>query len=171
MVTSMANDLLGKPSVLAIFAVISLVLGPLAHAVSRRRGWRTGFAVTAAVGLALAIAVTQGRHPVELTGLNFTECTLTSSGSGPSETLLNLIMLMPTAFFAVLATRRMLGPTLLCLATSGLTELTQAVFNTGGCTGQDVLTNSTGAALAACAGWLLLNLARRKRIRPSPPAT
>lgn len=162
MVFTTTASLLGKPSVLVIFAAASVLLGSAARLLAPHRGWCTTPAVLAAVGLALAVAVTQGRQPFEITAVGFAQCTLTSSSSDSSEVLLNLVMLMPAAFLAVQATRRPLGPVLLCVGASGLAELTQALFNTGGCSGQDLVINSAGVLVAAFTSWALLALTRRR---------
>lgn len=156
MLTSIMESVLGQLSVLVIFAVGALLLGLAASGIATRRGWRRFPAVLAGVSLALALAVTQGRRPFEFGALEFSRCSLFSSTAGISETLLNVGMLMPLGFFAAYATRRALGPILLCLATSVLTETAQAAFATGVCVGQDVAANVLGGAVAACVGFALV---------------
>lgn len=153
----------GKPSVLVIFVVGATLLGSAAAWVATLRGWHRISAVLAGVSLALALAVTQGRQPFEFGGLDFSRCSLSSSDSGLSETLLNVGMLMPLGFFAACATRRVLLPVLFCVTTSVLVEEAQAIFDTGSCVAQDAAANTLGGAVGACVGWVILRYRRRTK--------
>lgn len=152
---SVAEGVLGQRSVLLVFAVGAVLLGPVAWLLAVRHGWNRVPAVIAGVSLALAVSVTQGRQPYQFGGLNFSACALTSGGAGLSEAALNFAMLMPLGLFAVLATHRLLGTALFCAATSVVFEAAQGLFDTGACVGQDALSNSMGGACAAVVGGLM----------------
>lgn len=162
MLGTITESMLGNPSVLVVFAASALLFGLTAFATAVRRGWRRLPAVLAGAGLALALAVTQGRQPFEFGGIDLSPCSPTSSGSSFSETLLNTGMLMPFGLFAAYATGRALGPALCCLAASLLTEAAQATFDTGACVGQDILANTLGGSLAAAAGFALHRFRTRR---------
>ncbi|WP_182542924.1 VanZ family protein [Halosaccharopolyspora lacisalsi] len=151
----MAGVVLGQRSVLVIFAVGAVLLGSAAWLLAVRRGWARAPAVLAGVSLALAVAVTQGRQPFQFGGLNFSACSLTSGGAGISEAGLNFAMLMPLGLFAAVATGRIVGPALVCVAVSVVFEVAQGMFDTGFCVGQDALINSVGGACAALVGGLV----------------
>lgn len=160
---SVAGGVLGQRSVLVIFAVSAVLLGSAAGWLALRRGWARVPAVLAGVGLALAVSVTQGRQPFQFGGLNFSACALTSGGAGLSETALNVAMLMPLGLFAAVATARVVGPALWCVAASVVFEVAQGMFDTGSCVGQDALSNSVGGACAAVIGGLAARRHPRRR--------
>jgi len=77
--------------------------------------------------------------------------------------VLNLLMLMPFAFFGTLATRR---PITLMVASAFLSagiELTQAWTGLGVCQKQDFLNNAFGAIIAAAVAWPLLSVLGHNR--------
>lgn len=160
---SVAGAVLGQRSVLVIFAVGAVLLGSASWLVAHRRGWGRVPAVLAGVSLALALSVTQGRQPFQFVELNFSACALTSGAAGLNEAALNVAMLMPLGLFAALATGRIVGAVLFCVATSVVFEVAQGMFDTGSCVGQDVLSNSIGGACAAVVGGVV---ARRWLQRP-----
>lgn len=166
MLVSVAEGVLGQRSVLAVFGMAATVLGAVGWLAAVHRGWARLPAVLAGISLALAVAATQGRRPFQLAGPDFSECALFSF-SGSAELALNIGMLMPLGLFAAVATGRVVGSAVLCAATSVALEAAQAVFGTGSCVGQDVLSNSVGGAGAAVLGGLIV---RRFRFRISAAA-
>lgn len=152
--TSVAGSVVGQGSVLMIFAVGAGLLGPAAWWLAALRGWSRVPAMLAGISLALAVSVTQGRQPFEFGALNFSGCSLTSTGAGLSEAGLNLAMLVPLGLFGAVATGRIVAPALFCVVTSAVFEAAQGMFDTGSCVGQDALSNSIGGACAAGIGGL-----------------
>lgn len=171
--SSLAETVLGQRNVLVVFGVGAVLLGSLAYVLANWRGWSRLPAVLAGVSAALAVAVTQGRHPFQLAGLDFSQCYLASAEAGFSESLLNVAMLVPLGASAAVATNRIFGAALLCVAVSVVLESAQGLFDTGFCVGQDVVTNTAGGACGAVVGGLVARKrCRRDRqpVRPVPSA-
>jgi VanZ like family. len=61
-----------------------------------------------------------------------------------SEHLLNLVLFMPFAFFAVLAVRRIWPVLVVVIAVSGLVEALQSATGRGTCESGDVFRNALG---------------------------
>jgi hypothetical protein len=172
--------LTSRPDVTAALLLGGLVLGALALLAAQLFRWGRLASVLAGVSLALALSVTLVRPfwgGVRL-GDPLLVCVPGVFSVAGSGAMLNFVMLMPLAFFGVLATKRPLLVALGCASVSAGIEISQAVFELGVCDGQDFLNNSVGAALGALAGWLvLLALGRNRRqlrreaapVGPPPP--
>lgn len=166
-----AELVLGQPEAVTTLVAGSLVLGAVGFAVARWRRWPAIPAVPAGCGLALAVAVALAR-----TGGTFTLVTLDPVGrcvgngfslAGSWERL-NLLMLVPFAFFATLACRRPLPVIAVSGLVSGWVELVQAATAIGVCEAQDFCDNTIGALVAAVVAWPATGLVSRLR-RPVPP--
>lgn len=150
-IISQLTELLDNSFVLLGFALGVLVLGGGAYFVSPHLGWRRTPALLAGLGAALALAVTlsKGAPGTGHAGTEFCSVSGISQYTlfGSSE-LLNMLMLGPFAFCAVLATRRALIVLATSILLSVVIELTQAVAGLGVCTSGDLFHNSLGAAVA-----------------------
>ncbi|WP_081916113.1 VanZ family protein [Saccharothrix sp. NRRL B-16314] len=156
-----AELVLGQPEAVATLVAGSLVLGAVGFAVARWRRWPAIPAVLAGCGLALALAVTLAR-----TGGTFTLVTVDPVGrcvgngfslAGSWERL-NLLVLVPFAFFATVACRRPLPVFAVSALVSGGVELVQAATAIGVCEAQDFCNNTIGALVAAVVAWLFVGL-------------
>jgi hypothetical protein len=127
-------------------------------------------AVLAGCSLALALAVTVVR-PIGLFppgGLDpliiLRECAAGSLSLARTYEKLNVVMLMPFAFFATLATCR---PAIIagsCLVISGSVEFVQGATGGGTCQARDLVHNAAGSVLGVLlAAVALLLWARRSR--------
>jgi hypothetical protein len=136
--------------------VIALVLGPLCALASHRLDRsRLQALVAALAGCALAPVISLtllrgGGLPGQLVRLR--GCALTDPAPLSGDGLVNLLLLAPAAFLAVLAIGRPLlvatGALLLSLAI----ETLQAVLAVGVCDSSDALLNTLGALAAALVG-------------------
>ncbi|WP_447005366.1 VanZ family protein [Saccharothrix isguenensis] len=157
-----AEAVLGQPVAVVTLVAGSLVLGAAGFAVARWRRWPAIPAVLAGCGLALALAVTLAR-----TGGSFTLVTTDPVGrcvgnvgfslAGSWERL-NVVMLVPFAFFATVACRRPFAVLSVSGLVSGAVELTQAATGIGVCEAQDFSNNTIGALVAALVAWLVAAL-------------
>lgn len=167
-----AKILFEDPSVRAGFVVGCLVLAPLSGWAARRRSWSGGRALAAGlagVGLSGMFAVTLARwiefHP----DFRWRGCT---TGSGltvtDGEALLNVLVLMPAAFFAMLAVQRFLVVAVAATLVTVAVETVQSLASLGTCQTSDVVRNSGGALVAAAVAACLLGLASvGRRLRPA----
>ncbi|MGH3883892.1 MAG: VanZ family protein [Pseudonocardiaceae bacterium] len=156
------------PEVPAAFAAGTLLFSGAAWWLAPRWGWAQLPAVFAGCGLALALAVTVVR-PTEIfsaAGLNplviLRECGVGSLSLARTYEKLNVVMLMPFAFFGTLATRR---PTIIaasCLLISLSVEVMQGATGGGTCQAFDVVHNSVGGALGVLLGASALWLSARR---------
>ncbi len=147
------------PSVLVTLIAGCLVLVPLFAVLARRAGWspwRIVAAAAAGVGLAGALALTWGRWFV-VGDLSWRGCeTGTALTVHNAEAVLNWLVLMPAAFFAMLAWQRLRLVLLVCLGVPVLIELVQSVAALGVCQAADVVRNGGGAVAAAVFAGILL---------------
>ncbi|MGH3778117.1 MAG: VanZ family protein [Pseudonocardiaceae bacterium] len=157
------------PEVPAAFAAGTLLLSGAAWWLAPRWGWAQLPAVFAGCGLALALAVTVVR-PTEIfaaAGPNplviLRECGVGSLSLARTYEKLNVVMLVPFAFFGTLATRRPAAIAVSCLLISGSVELLQGATGGGTCQAFDVVHNSAGGALGVLLAVVALRLARRSR--------
>lgn len=164
----LTRTILGQPGVLAAFLACCVLFGAGVWLLAGVLGWRRLPATCAAVGLALAVAVTLARHGGHLPepGTDpITLCIRDRFSLHGGLQVLNFLMLTPFAFFATLATHRpisvMVGSALL----SGAIEVTQAWTGLGVCQKQDFLNNTIGAVIAAGAAWLLIAMFTGDRAR------
>jgi VanZ family protein len=154
----MTRVILDQPGVLAAFLLFCALSGVGTWLVAGNLGWRRLPATLAAVGLSLAVAVTlvrpgghlpdAGANPVSL-------CLHDHFSLHGGLQVLNVLMLVPFAFFGTLATRRPITVAVVSVVLSAGIELTQAWTGLGVCQKQDWLNNSVGAVLAVSAAWLL----------------
>ncbi|GAA1337785.1 VanZ family protein [Saccharothrix algeriensis] len=172
-----AELVLSRPAVVAAVFLGCVVFGTSALAVARWRGWRPAPSVLAGCGLALALAVTLARPGVldvaVLTADPVGTCLDNDFSLTGSLERLNLVMLVPFAFFATLATRRPLVVALLSAGFSGAVEVVQSATGVGVCEAQDFYNNTVGAVAGVLAGWLVAVVAggsRGDRGRGGPTA-
>ncbi|MGH4001264.1 MAG: VanZ family protein [Pseudonocardiaceae bacterium] len=157
------------PEVPAAFAAGSVLLGGAAWWLAPRWGWAKVPAVLAGCSLALALAVTLVR-PIGLFppgGLNpliiMRECVVGSLSLARTYEQLNVVMLMPFAFFATLATRHPAIIAGACLLISGALELVQGVTGGGSCQGRDLVHNTVGSVLGVLLAAMVLWMVGRSR--------
>lgn len=175
-----AELVLSQPEAVAALFAGSVLLGAVGFVVARRRGWAALPAVLAGCGLALAVAVTLAR-PGGSFSVATTDpigmCVANEFSMAGSLARLNLLMLVPFAFFGTLATRRPFAVLGVAAAFSGAVEFVQALTAIGVCEAQDFLNNTVGAFFAVLVAWLLTVAAGSPRAaragRPSrgPAAT
>jgi hypothetical protein len=160
----LTRTIMGQPGVLTAFVLFSALFGLGMWLLAQVLGWRRLPATLAAVGLALAVAVTlarsgghlpePGTNPVAL-------CIRDRFSLQGGLQMLNFVMLMPFAFFATLATRKPVWMMAASALISGGIEITQAWTGLGVCQKQDFLNNTIGAVVAAGLAWVVLTLASR----------
>ncbi len=158
------------PEVPAAFAAGSVLLGGAVWWLAPRWGWAQVPAVLAGCSLALVLAATVVR-PIGLfppSGLNpliiMRDCVVGSLSLARTYEQLNVVMLMPFAFFATLATRRPAIIVGACLLISGSLEFIQGATGGGSCQGRDLVHNTVGSVLGVLLAAMVLRLlARRSR--------
>ncbi|MEU7531329.1 VanZ family protein [Saccharothrix sp. NPDC042600] len=154
-----AELVLSQPEVIAGLFVGCLGIGTAALFLARRLGWRPVPAALAGCGLALALAVTLGRPGVLDAGVLTTDpigwCVANEFSLTGSLQRLNLLMLVPFAFFATIATGRPVVVLALSAGLSGTVELVQATTGLGVCEAQDFANNTVGATFAVLVAWLI----------------
>src|SRR5439155_12945664 len=128
----------------------ALLLGALGLLIGRARHWRPVCAGLAGVGLGGALSVTllARDSSSDQTG-GWAGCIHNEFSLHGSYARLNFVMLMPFAFFAVLACRRFLPVAALCLALGVGIEVVQGITGAGVCEMQDMANNALGGVLAA----------------------
>lgn len=164
----LTRTIMGQPGVLAAFVLFCALFGVGMWLVADTFGWRRLPAVLSAVGLSLAIAVTlvrSGGHWPDPTLNPVTLCLRDQFSLSGGLQVLNFAMLMPFAFFGVLATGRPLLVLLASATVSAGIEITQAWTGLGICQKQDFLNNTIGAAVAVGVAWLVLRIALDRRPR------
>jgi hypothetical protein len=171
----LTRTILDQPGVLAAFILLCGLFGVGTWLVARSLGWHRLYAMLAAGGLALAIAVTlirPGGHLPNPAADPVAMCLRDHFSLHGGLALLNVLMLTPFAFFGTLATRRPITMTVMSALLSAGIELTQAWTGLGVCQKQDFLNNTVGALAAASAAWLLLVVLGRNRAAEhhQPPA-
>jgi hypothetical protein len=157
------------PEIPAAFAAASLLLSGAAWWLAPRWGWAQVPAALAGCGLALALAVTLVRPvgPFSPSGLNpliiLHECGIGSLSLARTYEKLNVVMLLPFAFFATLATRRPAIIAAACLLISGLVEFMQGATGGGTCQARDLMHNTVGSVLGVGLAAVVLRLWVRSR--------
>lgn len=155
----LTRSIMGQPGVLAAFLLCCALFGTGVWLISGTLGWRRLPATLAAVGFALAVAVTlarSGGHLPDPATDPLTLCLRDSFSLRGGLEVLNFLMLTPFAFFATLATRRPVVIMAVSALVSGGIEITQAWTGLGVCQKQDWLNNTVGAVVAAGLAWLLV---------------
>jgi VanZ family protein len=155
----LTRSILGQPGVLAAFVLCCALFGAGVWLLSGTLRWRRLPATLAAVGLALAVAVTlarSGGHLPDPHADPLSLCLRDSFSLHGGLEVLNFLMLTPFAFFATIATRRPVVIMAVSALLSGGIEITQAWTGLGVCQKQDWLNNTVGAVIAAGAAWLLI---------------
>ncbi|MGH3934689.1 MAG: VanZ family protein [Pseudonocardiaceae bacterium] len=159
------------PEVPAAFAAASVLLGGAAWWLAPRWGWAQVPAVLAGCSLALVLAATVVR-PIGLfapSGLNpliiMRDCVFGSLSLARVYEQLNVLMLMPFAFFATLATRRPIIIASVCLLISGSLEVVQGATGGGSCQGRDLVHNTAGSVLGVLLAAVALRLWARRSHR------
>lgn len=163
---NLTRTILNQPGVLAAFVLLCGLFGVGTWLVARSLGWHRGYALLAAGGLALAIAVTlvrPGGHAPDPGTNPVAMCLSDHFSLHGGLQVLNILMLMPFAFFGTLTTRRPITMMVASGLLSAGIELTQAWTGLGVCQKQDFLNNTFGAVVAATLAWLLLVAIRRNR--------
>lgn len=164
----LTRSIMGQPGVLAAFLLCCALFGTGVWLISGTLGWRRVPATLAAVGLALAVAVTLARSGGHLPDPGtdpLTLCLRDSFSLHGGLQVLNILMLAPFAFFATLATRRPVVVMVVSAVVSGGIEIAQAWTGLGVCQKQDFLNNTVGAVVAAGAAWLLITMLAGERER------
>lgn len=165
-----AELVLSQPEAVAALFGGSVLLGAVGFVVARWRGWAALPAVLAGCGLALALAVTLARPGGSLS-LATTDpigmCVGNEFSLTGSLARLNLLMLVPFAFFATLATRRPFAVLGASAAFSASVEFVQALTAIGVCEAQDFFNNTVGAFGAVVVAWLLTAAAGSPRATPT----
>jgi hypothetical protein len=160
--------LLERRSVQAGYLVSAVVLVTASLVAARVARWpagRTAVGVAAALSLALFPALTLARRGVDLR--RRPTCDLSwSLAPSNAEQVLNLVLLLPAAFFAAWALQRFWVVALAALALSLGAEAAQAALDIGACQGGDVARNVAGAWAGAVAG-VLVALSPAGRARPA----
>jgi hypothetical protein len=159
------TTLLGRRSVQAGYLVSAVVLVAAALVAARRARWparRTWVGVAAALSLALFPALTLARPGVDLR--RHPTCDLTwSLEPTNAEQVLNLVLLVPAAFFAAWALRRFWVVVLAAAALSLGAEAVQAAIGIGACQAGDLVRNVAGAVVGAAGGVVVGRLLERRR--------
>jgi hypothetical protein len=163
------------PSVL-----LALVLVPLAWTLARGLGGVGAAAGLAAMSLIGIADVTVLRPGLASSHADWsrvaTACVVTDPSWMSAETLLNIALFVPLAFFAVAAFGRSraaaAGAAAVVLAAGALSagiEATQAAYGIGACDSSDVVHNVIGAAIGAVLALLVLGRpASGPRWQPTP---
>ncbi|MGH3870210.1 MAG: VanZ family protein [Pseudonocardiaceae bacterium] len=161
------------PELPLAFAAGSLLLGGTGWWVAPRWGWAQAPTALAGCSLALVLAATLVR-PIGMFppgGLNpvavVRECVVGSLSLARTYEKLNVLLLMPFAFFATLATRRPVIVAACCLLATGAVELLQGATGSGACQLRDVLHNIGGGVI----GVLLAVMTLRFLLRRPPGIT
>lgn len=155
----LTRTIMAQPGVLAVFLLCCVLFGVGVWLLSGTLRWRRLPATLAAVGLALAVAVTlvrSGGHLPDAASNPVTLCLRDPFSLHGGLELLNFLMLMPFAFFGTMATRRPISTIAVSAVVSGGIELAQAWTGLGICQQQDFVNNTVGAIVAAGVAWVLL---------------
>lgn len=162
------NIVLHHLEVPATFIPGSLLLGGVAWWLAPRRGWARLPAALAGCGLALVLAVTVARPIGQFAagGLNplttLQQCMVGSLSVAQVYEQLNVLMLMPFAFFGALAARRPRLIATSCVLLTGFVELVQSATGGGQCQVRDLVHNSAGGVLGVLLAIVTLRLLARR---------
>ena len=152
---------LSNPLIAAGVLVGTVVLGAAGLLAARRWGWRPVPSVLAGISLGVVLGVTMSRTRPDWMHVYAVEgpfCHLTGFSMVGGSELMNVLLFMPLAFFAVLATRRPLPVAVAAVGLSVLIELVQSWTERGVCETRDLLNNSVGAVVAVGVAALLRSL-------------
>jgi hypothetical protein len=171
---NLINIFLHHLEVPASFIPGSLLLGGMAWWWAPRQGWDRKFAVLAGCGLALALALTVvrpfGQFPAG--GLSplatLRVCTVGSISLVHLYEELNVIMLVPFAIFAALATRRPLLVAVSSMLISAFIEYVQGATGGGECQVRDIVHNTLGGVLGVLVAVFVLRLRARQSGEVTP---
>lgn len=167
----LAVILLQLPTVQLAWGVGSLVFGTGFGWAARRRGWppaRRWAAVAAGVSLAGVLALTWARWMVWHPDLRWRGCVAGSGlASADAEAVLNWMLLVPLAFFGMLALRRVSAVVTACVVIPLVIETGQSLGGLGTCQTADLVRNGAGGLAAAAVAALLLASARRRQTTDS----
>jgi hypothetical protein len=158
-VGALARIELDQSRVLLALVVGGIALGGAGMLLARRWRWspaRVGSAGLAGAFLALVPATTLADRGRPWLGGHRSCLIDTSFSIATPEAALNAALFAPAAFFAVLATRRVVPVVLAVLACSAATEYTQRLTGLGVCESADVARNLMGGAIGALAGLAVL---------------
>ncbi|EWC58082.1 hypothetical protein UO65_6638 [Actinokineospora spheciospongiae] len=150
--------LLDRPLVAVGLVAGCVLLGAGALLGARRYGWRPVPALLAGLGAALVLAVTLSRNRPDFASMpgvvSYGEpfCILDGVSLTGGYELLNVLLFMPFAFFAVIATHRPLSVSVVSVVSSAGIELAQTLTGQGVCETQDFLHNAIGIVAAAVLG-------------------
>jgi hypothetical protein len=154
-----------SPRVLLAAGALAFVLGLTAWLLAPRFGWDRTWSVVAAVLLASPLAFAILR--LGLTGFTTANWPIwTSCRRNPGlsvrtgQDVLNVVMLMPFAFAATLATRRWWLAIGLAVVASLVIEIAQSLLGSGICEVGDLSRNTAGALLGVAVGWVVLRMTR-----------
>ncbi|WP_168200593.1 VanZ family protein [Allokutzneria sp. NRRL B-24872] len=143
----------GNPKVAFAALVGCLVLGVAGMALGWLLGWRkiASALSLASLGGVLAATLVRGgnRYGADSLGEAWAMCRHNDFSLTGSWARLNFVMLMPFAFFGVLAVRRFLPVALACVGIAVGIELFQGLTGLGACETQDMINNALGGVLAA----------------------
>lgn len=160
-----ARALFRDRSVQVSLLVAAAVLVPLSGVLAARLGWARSRVLAAGLaggGLAGMLALTWGRWVLYDPDLRWRGCLFGSPlGAADGEALLNWLLMMPAAFFAMLALRRFAVVAALALALPVAVELVQSWVALGTCQTVDVVRNTGGGLVAAALASGVLALAGR----------
>ncbi|MDQ1644520.1 MAG: hypothetical protein QOJ50_704 [Cryptosporangiaceae bacterium] len=166
-ILSHASQMILDPRMLAVLVPVAIVVAGAGGVLAWWLRWRILPSVLSGAGLALALAVTLGaREPGsrgsagQLSCLNdgFVSLGIVGSGSGQfldTYLVLNLLLLVPFAFFGTVATRRPIAVLAASVAVTAGIEGFQSISGLGVCETQDFANNAFGALLAVVAGALV----------------
>jgi VanZ family protein len=158
--------------------LLSVVLLPLTWAVARAVRGRPVAALLASGSLVAVIDATVMRPGLLHRYANWSgvaaACQLTDPSVMSRDAVLNVALLLPFGFFAVLALRGTM-PTLVAVpivvlsatTISVVVEATQAAYRVGACDSSDVVHNTVGAVLGALLGALASGSTRQPPVTPA----
>ncbi|MCP3799198.1 VanZ family protein [Allokutzneria sp. A3M-2-11 16] len=166
----------GNPKVAMAALVGCLVLGVVGLVLGRLMGWRkiaSGLSLASLGGVLAATLVRSGnRYGADTLGEVWAMCRHNDFSLTGSWARLNFVMLMPFAFFGVLAVRRFIPVAVACVGLAIGIELYQGLSGLGACETQDMINNALGGLLAAGIAWLLTGKDRwsgRRHRTTTPP--
>ncbi|MFB9905014.1 VanZ family protein [Allokutzneria oryzae] len=166
----LAERIFGSPQVAFAAFVGCLVLGAAGLVLAWLLRWgkiATALSLASLGGVLAATLVRRGsRGTADSLGEAWAMCTQNDFSLSGSWARLNFVMLMPFAFFGVLAVKRFIPVAAACVGLAIGIELYQAMSGVGACETQDMLNNALGGILAAGVAWLLVGRRPRRHVRP-----
>ncbi|MFC6154504.1 hypothetical protein [Nocardioides yefusunii] len=158
-VLALTRIVLRDPLTLVAGVGVALVIGAVWLWLVRGRGWgpwRRAAVVLGSAALGTALAIVLVREDVTF-GRPWYCLGNPGIAPGTAEETLNLVLYSPAAFFAVLATRRLLATTTVFLVLVVAVECLQKWIDVGTCEVGDMSRNGVGALLGALAGRVVLS--------------